>query len=426
MISKFSLVDIIQSLKNPKHLFKTLDLEFNVENGDFNYVRRESYIFRVRVSGVKCLLKFYKDYSLDKVAIDRQTIRLASEMGDSPFSNAKWLPDEFCFTYNNKRELCDVVVYESDAEENFEHFLLTVHASDNKRISTQKFISFINALKWLVTSRYVVDKLSIDSFFIDENFEVKINVFDVDIKDNCSDEEYNQFYKQIAYVLKSSLQLLISYGVSDEYRDVITTLDTANKDTLLSLFDKISSLEFISCNVDDSSECCFNNPKYIVTNDRDENRIIVVCEKTGLKGFASYDGMLVTNCIYDEVLNYVEGYAVAQLNGQTGVIDKNNRIIIDFVWDWVEYENLYNLFIVEKDGLRSILNRKLEEISKEKFKFVGAFVDGYSIVLTQSGKSGVINQNCDYVLEPIYDDIKYCQLKEFEVVFEGQKEKINM
>lgn len=49
MISKFSLVDIIQSLNNPVHHFRTLGgVKFDVADGDYNYTRRESYIFRVK------------------------------------------------------------------------------------------------------------------------------------------------------------------------------------------------------------------------------------------------------------------------------------------------------------------------------------------------------------------------------------------
>lgn len=427
MISKFSLVDIIQSLNNPVHHFRTLGgVKFDVADGDYNYTRRESYIFRVKFNNRKTILKFYKDYSLDKVREDVHTINMTSEMGDSPFSKAQWLKDEFCFTYNNNSEFCDVALYDVEKCESFEQFLLTIYNNENKRICLQKYVSFLNVLKWLANSCYVVEKLAIDSFFIDENLDVKINTFDVNAKSGGTDDEYHEFYCQLAHVLIASLQMIHSYGSPDGLSEILAMLENVNKNVLLAVIDKIQDSDIVISDVDASNEQCFNNPKYIVTNDRDENRITVIDAKTGLKGFVNYEGMLVTSCIYDELLNYVEGYAVAQLGGKAGVIDKNNRTIIDFVWDWIEYENALNLFIVEKDGLRYVLNRKIEQISNKRFKFVGTFVDGYSIVLSEDDKSGVINQNCDYVLEPIYDEIKYCQLKEFEVVLNGQKEKINL
>ncbi|MFI3262247.1 MAG: WG repeat-containing protein [Rikenellaceae bacterium] len=428
MISKFSLVDIMQSFNTPKHYYRTLSgVEFDVESGDYNYTRRKSYIFRVTNGDTKCLLKFYKDYSLDKVKIDCQTIRLASEMGDSPFSKAQWLKDEFCFTYNNRKELIDVAKYDIDICESFELFLLSAHASDNKRVVIQKYASFVNVLRWLTSSSYVVDGLSLDSFYIDYNHDVKINAFDVDINNGCGEAEYEEFYARVVHVLKMSLQMLLSNNIGQGLTELLTLPEHITKVDLLKLLEKVADLDFINANTDNGvMEFCFNNPKYVVTDDRDENRITVINAKTGLKGFANYEGLLVTNCIYEELLNYVEGYAVAKLNGKSGVIDKNNHIVLDFVWDWVDFENDYNLFVVEKDGFKVILNRKLEQISNKKFKFVETFVDGYSIVLAEGGKSGVINTLCEYVISPIYDEIRYCQLKEFEVVLNETKEIINL
>lgn len=429
MISKFGVTDIIESLNNTVHCFKTLNkIEVDTTKGAYYNVSKHSYNFCVLQGGVKTRLKFYKDYYSLKAQTDYTTIKLAQEMADAPFSSAMWLKDEFNFTYNSRSELYDVLLYVDDAAESLESFLHTIHSNSDKKGATHKLLAFFDTLIWVLNSNYIIEKLSIDSFYTTSNGRIKINICDINIKRAENQSESAEFYRQITYVFQSVMQILSSFNnlKSSDIDSFLLFNDVIDKSELISMIESVKNLDIANCCIGVDMVNCFDNPNYLIEDFREENRIVVTDKKSLLKGYANYDGVLVTNCIYEDLTNYNEGYAVAMLNNRAGVIDKNNCIIVDFQWDWVEIECEHNLFIAIKDNLSVILNRKSEQISNKKFKFVGTFIDGFSIVEDENDKIGVINQFCEYVINPDFDSIEYCQMKEFKLTLNGVCEKISL
>ena len=51
-------------------------------------------------------------------------------------------------------------------------------------------------------------------------------------------------------------------------------------------------------------------------------------------------GNIVIPLEYDTVQPFSEGWAGAELNGKWGFIDKDNKVVIPFIYEWVlTYEN---------------------------------------------------------------------------------------
>lgn len=429
MLSKFGITNIIESLNTPVHFFKTINkVEFNTDKGSYFYINKQSYNFIVTYNNLKYQLKFYKNYSSLKSQNDYTTTMLASKMKDSPFSEALWLENEFYFSHNHKKEMYSIAMYEIPSKESFEYFLRSFNKYEDKNCITEQFNSFLNILKWLLNSNYTFEKLSLASFYISGLNRVVINSLDIDLKLSKSPEDATSLIHQVSLLLSSTLQTISSCDnqISSRLSKFLNAEIAQNKSDLIDIINQIIDIDITSYSSYIKNINCFNNPNYKVETFREENRVIVTDLKTDLKGYSTYDGTLVTDCIYENITNYNEGLAVAILNKRAGVIDKDNHTVIDFVWDWIEIEYDYNIFIAIKDDIFVILNRKAKEISNKKFNFVGTFFNGYSIVVNENNKTGVITPDGNYVIEPIYDYIEYCQMKEFKVTINGVIEKINL
>lgn len=97
----------------------------------------------------------------------------------------------------------------------------------------------------------------------------------------------------------------------------------------------------------------------------------IISKKNNKYGYVSIDGEIITECIYDFASSFSQG-----------------------------------LSIIEKDKKYGFVNTKGHKVIPLKFQNAGLFRDSISIV-KDSGKYGLIGINGEFILKPIYDQIKY-------------------
>lgn len=107
--------------------------------------------------------------------------------------------------------------------------------------------------------------------------------------------------------------------------------------------------------------------------------------------------------IADKVL-----FIVAKRQGnkwQFGVVDKDNRVLIDFIYDHLIGIEKSNIIIANQDNHQLILNHEFKPISPHLYDDIIAF-DKEIGIYQKDNKYGFIKTDGKHITEPIFDDIK--------------------
>ena len=98
--------------------------------------------------------------------------------------------------------------------------------------------------------------------------------------------------------------------------------------------------------------------KYIVAQDR----------KTGKYGIIDFNGNIIVDFLYEDLMIVYDQNILAKMNGKYGAIDLNGNIVIDFKYDGIDCFN---------DYYAVVLNGKMGVIDKNKQEIVPIYIDVY-------------------------------------------------
>lgn len=421
MSSRFSIIDFFEALNNPRLTFNRLkSISFNNTNNDSYYSDRFSYNFKVNNLYDNLVIKYYIRNSSKEEYIKNSLIFMNS-FSSPVFMKCGWLENEVTIYDNVKGfKSCNIAYFDVTNILPFSEFIDKVLYSSHVEGVSQIINSFYDLLLILADTPIVIDNISVDSLVVNKDDEVKISLLGGEIVHKGSAINYASNLARILITLLSSIlktnsdKETIVYVKSHLGVDISGLLCTSDFTLLKRAVKSLKSIDYslYAGNIDrvGSSSVrsvinCFGNPSYAIHGCRDENRIVVIDLSTSLKGYASYTGELVIDCIYDELTDFAEGYAVAVLNGLAGVIDRNNNVIIDFEWDWIEWDCIYSVFIVTLNGVYSLYSRSKERLTTENYTFINSFSNGYAVVTGVDGKVGAINTMGVNIMPLKYDKI---------------------
>lgn len=125
---------------------------------------------------------------------------------------------------------------------------------------------------------------------------------------------------------------------------------------------------------------------------------------------------------YEEASGFIDGLGCVKLDGKYGFVNKDGEEICEIKYDKVWAFSSKGIALVEVDGKYGFINKNGEEICEVKYNILGykggSIIDRFEefhdfrgfnfkglAVIVENGKAGLINENGQIILEPMYDEI---------------------
>lgn len=125
---------------------------------------------------------------------------------------------------------------------------------------------------------------------------------------------------------------------------------------------------------------------------------LIEFSQNGQWGLMNLSGQVMIAPQYEQVNYYKDGLMAAVKNGKWGFVDKDNRTVIDFVYD---------------DPL-------IDEQAFYEWMFAYVVTDG-KIAVVKNGKWGVIDVTGEVVVDFVYDDIEYITELQVGAIKDGEE-----
>lgn len=140
-----------------------------------------------------------------------------------------------------------------------------------------------------------------------------------------------------------------------------------------------------------------------------QNDLIVFQENTSKYGVIDINDKIILEPIYDKIEIGDLGSIVVTLNNKNGAFDRNGDKILDIVYDYIYQVN--NSFIVkkeDKDGLFNIEGKEVLPIQYESVQIahtIGQYDNEVFQVMNSNSKIGFFNDNGKQLTDFIYDEV---------------------
>lgn len=136
---------------------------------------------------------------------------------------------------------------------------------------------------------------------------------------------------------------------------------------------------------------------------------------------ATADVEIVIPLEYDGIEYPGNKLAVALKDGQMGLIDVRNKVVVPFIYDYIMYND--DGFIVFKDELQGFLNKEGKVILPVKYVNILKIKDGFitAIIIDENDehKYVVYDINGKVIVPPIYDHIDYYATDKYMLIKKG-------
>lgn len=136
---------------------------------------------------------------------------------------------------------------------------------------------------------------------------------------------------------------------------------------------------------------------------------------------ATSDAEIVIPLEYDGIEYSGNKLAVALKDGQMGVIDVRNKVVVPFIYDYIMYND--DGFIVFKDELQGFLNKEGKIILPVKYVNILEIKDGFITAIindeNDENKYVVYDINGKVIVPPIYDYIDYYATDKYMLIKKG-------
>ncbi len=120
-------------------------------------------------------------------------------------------------------------------------------------------------------------------------------------------------------------------------------------------------------------------------------------------GLMNRQAEVVNLPLYQEIRNYIKGYAVARKEGKFGLLDKAAKTAIPFLYDYLS-DNEAGVFRAKKGAKWGVVNAQNKIIIPFNYDLIEAFDNGMAKI-SVSNKFGYISAKGEYIIKPeIYCD----------------------
>lgn len=138
----------------------------------------------------------------------------------------------------------------------------------------------------------------------------------------------------------------------------------------------------------------------------------ILVSKDGRWGYTDSRLVISETLPYEAATNYSYGIAAVQLNGRWALVDREDRMITDYVFDDLILSeantcNNFNIIFAMQDGKYYMFNEKGEKISEQGFDYACLFeeADGFAAVC-MDGQWGFVDMTGTVVIPPQYTDAR--------------------
>ena len=145
---------------------------------------------------------------------------------------------------------------------------------------------------------------------------------------------------------------------------------------------------------------------------------LLLIKKNNKCGFLDEQGRMRISNRYDEILPFSGRVAPFKLLGKWGVIDINEKIVIQPKYDKISIFYL-NTAIVQSKRLFGIVHADGREVVKSQWYKIERLENGNYLVTTKHEKKGLINESGEFLLRPNYDNIQ--DINNRVIVTKGEK-----
>ncbi len=105
-----------------------------------------------------------------------------------------------------------------------------------------------------------------------------------------------------------------------------------------------------------------------------------VVEKNGLYGMKDESGKMLTDCVFDEIGSFENGYAPLKIVNKWGVIDCSGKIVVPCLYDDIKHngENLFSVKVIGKRGVVDVTGKSLLQGATKKANWIPLTEDSLS------------------------------------------------
>lgn len=452
-MQKINITDIIESIGNSQHCFKTLK-ELNTNQCSLRsnkyYSDNCSVIFDLTYDGSPCILRVFTTDCGAALNSAMHTIRKVVDYKNELFSGTIFLPSEITISrINGQTTELNVAVYEGISGES----LFALSAKAWQQMAPKQAAGLTTeiaaAFKWLAASNVVVGGLgggmvvSSDGKIIIDSFKIKVV--------GAEDNSLTNFRRVLSARLLLLYSSILGIELGSFLAEALLSIDTYTPSTISA--ELLDSLADYAGQVSDNSSIdlkeltlsvlnpnlkviysaidvlayinasffvsrveikptlrpqkdmvqCFTT-EYEVCEERAEGRIAIRHIATNLWGFCNYKNEKIVNCIYDSVTDFDEGYAVAYHKGKAGIIDHFGNTLIPFKYDELVWDSYTNTIIAGYNGLYKLLSRDGKTLTRNSYASISSFnLDRALVVSATNGKKGYIDPSGKVVIPLIFD-----------------------
>lgn len=148
---------------------------------------------------------------------------------------------------------------------------------------------------------------------------------------------------------------------------------------------------------------------------------LICVKKNGKFGMLNRSFEEVLECIYDEIEDFKEGYAVVKIGKKRGLIDETGKVIVECKYDFFagrfEHDDTIHARIDDKWG---VIHKSGKVITECKYDFVSDVHDEF-IMVELNDKYGLIDKTGKEIVECKYDGISDLNKHDlFEVRIDGK------
>ena len=134
-------------------------------------------------------------------------------------------------------------------------------------------------------------------------------------------------------------------------------------------------------------------------------------KKDGKIGIADKDGKIIIEPKYLDITNLGKdnksGFIVKDQNEKYGVIDYSANKVLESKYNSVEKISGDNLYVVKEDGKTKVIKQDGTDYITEGFDKIKTILSSAKdgVIFSKDGKYGVMKENNEIVIEPVYEDL---------------------
>lgn len=136
----------------------------------------------------------------------------------------------------------------------------------------------------------------------------------------------------------------------------------------------------------------------------------LVTKKDGKVGLVDNTGTIIIPNEYADIqaltTKYADGYIVKNADGKYGLITPNKTQVLQAAYDAIEHVYGNNMYAVEKDGVKKIINNKEEVVVESTYEAVKEIQSQY-ITIQKDGKYGIIDVLGQEMLPCEYEELTF-------------------